>query len=100
MVQLDDARAASGDERVFRRDEKAVEQDESPDGDQLECQCHAPTLRKRKVGAQVLEGPSTGRARSIGDVPVVLAALGPSERNEAREMRQRLGNREPALDRR
>ena len=41
--ELDDARAARGDERVLGRDEEAVEQHEQPDGEQLESECHALT---------------------------------------------------------
>src|SRR5207245_10914691 len=69
--------------------------DENPDADQLESECHAPT-----PGAQVLEGSSTGRARSIGDGPVVLAPADAAECDEPFEMRERLGDCETPLDRR
>ena len=45
VVELDDARAPRGDERVLGRDEEAVEQHEQPDGKQLESECHAPDLQ-------------------------------------------------------
>src|SRR2546422_11202637 len=51
-------------------------------------------------GAHVLEGSSsTSGAASIGDAPVVLRAGGAIERDEPFEMGERLGHREPPLDR-
>ena len=43
MLQLHDARAPRRHEAVFGRDEEAVQQDENPDGDELEEERHAPT---------------------------------------------------------
>ena len=43
VVQLDDARAARGDEAVLGRDEEGVQQDENADCDELEEERHAPT---------------------------------------------------------
>ena len=44
VVQLDDPRAARRDERVLRRHEEGVDEDQRPDAEQLECEGHAPNL--------------------------------------------------------
>ena len=44
VVELDDPRPPRRDERVLGRDEEGVEQDQDPDADELESECHAPTL--------------------------------------------------------
>jgi hypothetical protein len=54
MVQLDDPRPARGHEPVLGRDEERVEENQDPDADELEEECHAPTS-----GAQVLGGMSS-----------------------------------------
>ena len=96
-MELDDARAPRGDERVLRRDEEAVEQHKQPDGKQLESECHAPAPK----GVPVLEGrSSTSELASIGDGTVVLDPPGPVDHDEPLEVRERLGNGEATLDRR
>ena len=95
VVKLDDPRPPGRHERVLGRDEEGVQQDQDPDADQLESESHAPT-----PGAHVLDGSSsTSGAASIGNAPVVLAAVGPSEHDEPFEMGERLGDRESPLDR-
>ena len=58
VVQLDDPRAAGGDETVFGRHEEGVQQDENADTDELEQERHAPT-----PGAPVLGGISSSNWR-------------------------------------
>ena len=60
MVQLDDARAPGGDEAVFGRDEKGVQQNQNADGDELEEERQAPT-----PGALVLGGISSSNYGSV-----------------------------------
>ena len=63
VLQLDDARAARGDEAVLGRDEEGVQQDENADCDELEEERHAPT-----PWALVLGGSSSSNESfSIGN---------------------------------
>src|SRR4051794_35907122 len=97
VVELDHPRPPRGDEPVLRRDEERVQQNQDGDADKFESECHAAPPE----GARVLEGSSsTRRARSIGNPAVVLAAVGAGQDDEPLEGRERLRDREPALDRR
>ena len=91
-VHLLETPAARGHERVLGRDEDRVPQHEQEHEDDAEEVAHAPLS-----GARVLGGCSSSKLRlSIGESPVVLVAPRAALADEALQVRQRLGDREPA----